>query len=72
MLGAGVDAARGLAIAQGLFKLNPETSLKAMVYHDDMPELPAKARRLLIRAASKVTELPKVERLSRRLTEERA
>lgn len=70
MVSTGVDAARGLAIAQGLFKLNPETSLKAMAYHNDVRELPLKARKLLIRIASSVSELPKVERLSRRLTEE--
>ncbi|MGQ0653759.1 MAG: nucleotidyl transferase AbiEii/AbiGii toxin family protein [Betaproteobacteria bacterium] len=64
MAAAGADVARGLAVARGLFKLNPETSLKAMVYHEDLPGLPAKARKLLIRAASSVTELPKVERLS--------
>lgn len=70
MVSAGVDAARGLAIARGLFKLNPETSLKAMAYHNDVRELPPKTRKLLIRVASSVSELPKVELLSRRLTED--
>lgn len=72
MLAAGVDLARGLAIARGLFKLNPETSLKAMVYHKDVPELPARARRLLIGAASAVSELPEVKLASSRLGEDRS
>ena len=70
MVNAGVDVARGLAIARGLFNLNPETSLKAMAYHKDLPRMPAKVRKVLIRTASGITAIPDVTLLSKRLTED--
>lgn len=65
MIRAAMDLPRGLAIAAKMFpNLNPMVSLKALSYHDDVPGLSSKARRLLVNAAKEVKDLPTVQRVS--------
>lgn len=68
MLRAGVDLARGLAIAHEMFKpaLQPALSLRALTYFQggDLPQLPPMQKNYLIRAAAAVRDLPVVRRRS--------
>lgn len=69
MIGAGVDVAKGIAIARQMFPgLSPQVAVKALSYHAELPNLPLKSRRALIKAATAVRELPEVSRLSSKLT----
>lgn len=68
MLHAGADLPRGLAIAQKMFKptLQPALSLRALTYFQggDLPQLPMAQKKILIRAAAAVRDLPVVRRRS--------
>ena len=66
MVGAGVDLARGLAAARLLFG---RESLKAMVYFKDgdLDTLDDGEKAALIKAASAVRRLPKVDLISKKL-----
>lgn len=69
MIDAGVDLARGLAIARAMFPgINPQVALTAMTYHKDLPGLDAKTKRTLIKAATSVRALPEARRVSERLS----
>jgi len=64
----GVDTSRAIAIAREMFPgMNPQAALTAMTYHADVPKLGAKARRVLIEAATAVRSLPEVTRASAKL-----
>ena len=71
MIGAGVDLARGLAAARCLFgpSFQPSESLKALVYFQDgdLDTLDDGEKAALIKAASAVRRLPKVDLISKKL-----
>jgi hypothetical protein len=71
MVGAGVDLARGLAAARCLFgpSFQPSESLKALVYFQDgdLDTLDDGEKEALIKAASAVRRLPKVDLISKKL-----
>ena len=71
MLAAGVALNRGLAAARLMFgqAFQPAESLKAMAWFKDgdLPDVPAATRKLLIAAAAKVGDLPKVTLASKSL-----
>lgn len=65
MIAAGADIATGIAIARQMFpNLNPRIALQALTHHKDVPRLSVKARRVLIKAATSVGDLPAVQRAS--------
>jgi hypothetical protein len=69
MISAGADIATGIAIARQMFpELNPRIALQALTYHKDVPGLSMKARRILIKAATSVRDLPEVQRASHSLS----
>ena len=71
MVGAGMDLARGLAAARCLFgpSFQPSESLKALVYFQDgdLDTLDDGEKEALIKAASAVRRLPKVDLISKKL-----
>lgn len=71
MLKAGIDLARGLAIAKAMFgnAFQPSESLKALTWFEggDLHLLADDERRVLIEAASVVRQLPPVGKLAERL-----
>jgi hypothetical protein len=71
MLKAGIDLARGLAIAKAMFgnAFQPSESLKALTWFEggDLHLLADDERRVLIEAASAVRQLPPVGKLAERL-----
>ncbi len=71
MLQAGAGLPRGLAIAHEMFKpaLQPALSLRALTYFQggDLPQLPMAQKKILIRAAAAVRDLPVVRRRSNTL-----
>lgn len=76
MLQAGAELPRGLAIAREMFKpaLQPALSLRALSWFQggDLPQLPMAQKKLLIRAAAAVRDLPAVRRRSSALAVRRA
>lgn len=72
MVNAGVSLSKGLSAARALYGLNfqPSESLKAMVYFDDgdLHTLTKYEKSSLVKAVSRVRDLPSVEILSRQLT----
>lgn len=72
MVDVGVDLSRGLAAAREMYGPNfqPSESLKALVYFDDgdLRTLTPGERACLVKAASGVRDLPRVEILTRQLT----
>ena len=72
MVNAGVSLSKGLSAARALYGLNfqPSQSLKAMVYFDDgdLHTLTKYEKSSLVKAVSRVRDLPSVEILSRQLT----
>jgi hypothetical protein len=61
MIAKGQDVARGLGIARKMYAgLNPEMALKALVYHKDVPDLSARAKAILVKAAKSVDTVPDV------------
>lgn len=71
MIGAGVDLAKGLAIARVMFgrSFQPAVALKTLTYFEggDLRKLSAQKRKLLVATAAGVRELPRVRKLSSRL-----
>lgn len=74
MLKANVSLSRGMAIAVDMFKpnLSPIVALKTMTYFEggDVDCLPEESRSILVKAASYMSPLPEVKRLSDSLGEE--
>lgn len=72
MLNSGVNLPKGLAAARAMYgtEFQPSESLKAMVYFEggDLSVLTKAERNCLIRAASAVRDLPRVEIMDHRLT----
>ena len=71
LIQAGCPVATAIAIAAEMFpNLSPQVALQALAFHKDIPKLSEKAKRTLIRAATSVRHLPKVERASHSLSED--
>lgn len=61
MIAKGQDVARCLGIARKMYPgLNPEMALKALAYHKDVPDLSARTKAILVKAAKSVDALPDV------------
>ena len=70
LIQAGCYVATAIAIATEMFpNLSPQIALQALAFHKDIPKLSEKAKRTLIKAATSVRHLPKVERASHSLSE---
>lgn len=70
LIQAGCSVATAIAIATEMFpNLSPQIALQALAFHKDIPKLSEKAKRTLIKAATSVRHLPKVERASHSLSE---
>ena len=72
MINAGIGLAQGLAAARTMFgqEFQPSESRKAMVYFEggDLRTLPAADQETLIKAASAVRDLPRVDLIARELS----
>lgn len=72
MLSAGASLARGLGAAREIYgqSFQPSESVKAMTYFEggDLHLLTRTERQVLIYAATRVRELPKVDIISRKLS----
>lgn len=71
MIGAGVDLAKGIAIARAMFgpSFQPAVALKTLTYFEggDLRKLSAQDRKVLVATAAGVRDLPRVRKRSARL-----